>query len=150
MDLKNIGFKKVAQHAQAAAAVAVESGKDAVVGAARAIVSDNPGAAVEAELQKGPELSVIRLVDALVERAHLARASDIHFDPREKDVVVRLRIDGVLLDAHRIPSNIHSEVISRLKILCGLRTDEHQAAQDGRFHVLLGDGASVDVRTSIV
>ena len=63
---------------------------------------------------------------------------------------VRLRVDGVLQEARRLPGSMHAEIISRLKILSGLRTDEHQAAQDGRFRTILPDGAAVDVRVSIV
>jgi type II secretory ATPase GspE/PulE/Tfp pilus assembly ATPase PilB-like protein len=104
---------------------------------------------VEDELRKGADLSVIALVDRLIERAYAARASDVHLDPRVDGTTVRLRIDGVLHDAHILPLAIHSEIISRVKILSGLRTDEHQAAQDGRFRVVIG-GGSVDVRVSIV
>ncbi len=103
-----------------------------------------------AELQKGAGLSIIRLVEALVQCAYSARASDVHLDPRADGLAVRLRIDGVLQEVQHFAPRIHQEVISRLKILCGLRTDEHHAAQDGRFKVTLEDGASVDVRTSIV
>jgi type IV pilus assembly protein PilB len=74
--------------------------------------------------------------------------SDIHIDPADDNVQTRFRIDGVLQDAATLPKNIHSEIISRIKILAGLRTDEHQAAQDGRFHIQLTDG-SADVRVSI-
>ncbi len=102
------------------------------------------------ELAKGADLSIIKLVEALVQCAYTARASDVHLDPRADGIAVRLRIDGVLQDVQKFPARIQNEVISRLKILCGLRTDEHQAAQDGRFEVVLEDGASVDVRTSIV
>lgn len=105
---------------------------------------------VNEELGKGMHLSIIKLVDCLIEHAHAVRASDIHFDPSSDGVQVRLRVDGVLQDVHRLPQGIHSEIISRLKILCGLRTDEHQAAQDGRFRVLLQSSVSVDVRVSIV
>ena len=105
---------------------------------------------VEDELQRGANLSIIRLVDLLVRRAVSGRASDIHLDPHADGVVVRLRIDGALLDVHTIPRSVHHEVISRIKILSALRTDEHQAAQDGRFRSVLDDGHSVDVRVSIV
>lgn len=105
---------------------------------------------VSEELGKGGQLSIIRLVDCIIEHAHAVRASDIHFDPHNEKLVVRLRVDGVLADAHEIPIIFHNEVISRLKILCGLRTDEHQAAQDGRFRLLLQSGGSIDVRVSIV
>lgn len=102
------------------------------------------------ELAKGASMSIIEFVDALVACAYASRASDVHLDPRDDGVTIRLRIDGALQDVGAFPTNILNEVISRLKILCGLRTDEHQVAQDGRFKVSLEDGALVDVRTSIV
>ena len=105
---------------------------------------------VSEELGKGIQLSIIRLVDCIIEHAHAVRASDIHFDPHVDKLVVRLRVDGVLADAHIIPISLHHEVISRLKILCGLRTDEHQTAQDGRFRLALPNSGSIDVRVSIV
>lgn len=105
---------------------------------------------VTEELEKGAALSIIRLIECLIEHAYAVRASDIHLDPRVSGVVVRLRIDGVLKDAYMLPVRIHPEVISRLKILGGLRTDEHQAAQDGRFRMELTHEKSVDVRISIV
>ena len=95
------------------------------------------------------DVSIIRLVDSLVEYALKERASDIHIDPEDKRLRVRLRIDGDLQDALSLPFEIHSEVITRIKVLSGLKTDEHNAAQDGRFKAAtdLGD---VDVRVSIV
>lgn len=102
------------------------------------------------EIERGTDLSVVALVDALIQHAYAARASDIHFDPLPEGLAVRLRIDGVLQDAHLLPATIHNEIISRLKILSGLRTDEHQAAQDGRFRVILANDATVDVRVSII
>lgn len=107
-------------------------------------------ALLRSELEKGAHLSVIALVEALVACAYEARASDIHLDPRGATVMIRLRIDGALHDLNTYPAKTHGEVISRLKILCGLRTDEHQAAQDGRFNLSIGDGVSVDVRVSIM
>lgn len=104
---------------------------------------------VDAELAKGANLSIIELVNALVTQAHLMRASDIHIEPNDKGVKVRLRIDGVLHDKFFFNKNIHSEVISRIKVLSWLRTDEHQAAQDGRFRMVVPDGTPVDVRVSI-
>ena len=108
------------------------------------------GSLVRAELAKGADVSVIKFVDALIQDAHAVRSSDIHLDPSGSGVKIRFRIDGVLQDVQLIPSAMHNEVISRIKILCGLRTDEHQAAQDGRFRLVLESGSSVDVRVSIV
>jgi type IV pilus assembly protein PilB len=105
---------------------------------------------VEAELARGVDISIIDLIDALIEKAHRSRASDIHIDPSQKAVRIRLRVDGVLADAYEFPKTIHPEIISRVKVLARLRTDEHQATQDGRFrHVFSDPGDYVDIRVSI-
>lgn len=101
-----------------------------------------------AELKKGKNVSIITLVNAIVEDAYHAHASDIHIDPEEQSVRARFRIDGVLHDVFVLPKEIQQEVITRIKVLSGLRTDEHQAAQDGRFRVTMPD-AQVDIRVSI-
>ena len=97
------------------------------------------------------EISIISLVDSLMEYAYLARASDIHLEPMEDKMVARLRIDGILHDLFNFPKEINSGVITRIKVLGGMRTDEHQAAQDGRFAVTLTNPSSqFDVRVSII
>lgn len=93
--------------------------------------------------------SIIDLVDSLIKHAHSLRASDIHIDPQHDRVRVRLRIDGVLQDLQHISKTIHPEIISRIKILSGLRTDEHQTAQDGRFRVMASETNAIDIRVSI-
>ena len=96
------------------------------------------------------EISIINLVDGMMEYAFLARASDIHLDPYEDKLNVRYRIDGVLHEIFTIPKEIHLEIIARIKVLSGLRTDEHQAAQDGRFRISTqNEKRMVDVRVSI-
>ena len=102
------------------------------------------------ELSAGASISIINLIDHFIRYASQVNASDIHIDPLVNKIRVRFRIDGVLEDAHPLPSNIHGEIISRIKILSGLRTDEHHTAQDGRFRSLVPDNGSVDVRVSIV
>ena len=104
---------------------------------------------IQKELDLGSKISIINVVNHLIEDAHTLRASDIHIDPQPDDVQVRFRIDGVLQDAHVLPKSIHNEIISRIKIISNLRTDEHQAAQDGRFRTTLPDGSIVDVRVSV-
>lgn len=108
------------------------------------------GTLIQEELSKGHDISIIRFVDALIQDAYGLRASDIHLDPSASGVTIRFRIDGVLQDIEVVPPSIHNEAISRIKILSSLRTDEHQAAQDGRFRLVLEDDSSVDVRVSIV
>ena len=104
---------------------------------------------ISTELAKGASVSIIALVNCLLEEAHRSRASDIHVDPTHLGLKVRFRVDGILRDACTLPPGVHDEVISRIKILCGLRTDEHQAAQDGRFRTNVNN-ANVDIRVSVV
>lgn len=104
---------------------------------------------VTAELTREAGLSVIDLVDAIIAHARLQNSSDIHIDPHQDDILVRFRIDGLLREAYRIPKYFASEIISRIKVLAELRTDEHYTAQDGRFRMHI-DSGDVDVRVSIV
>ena len=104
---------------------------------------------IEAELALGPDVSIVNLIDQLIRHASAVNASDIHIDPSDKALRVRFRVDGVLEDFYALPKTIHQEIISRIKVLASLRTDEHQSAQDGRFRSLLDTG-SVDIRVSIV
>lgn len=101
-------------------------------------------------LGESPAISIIALVDAIIEDAHTAYSSDIHIDSREKEIKVRMRVDGILQDIYSLPKEIQSEVVTRIKVLAGLRTDEHQTAQDGRFRIVFGESCPVDVRVSIV
>jgi type II secretory ATPase GspE/PulE/Tfp pilus assembly ATPase PilB-like protein len=99
------------------------------------------------------QISIVKLVDLLVQYAYTLRASDVHIQPEEKLVRVRFRIDGVLRDIFDkigIHRDIHHEVVSRIKVLAGLRTDEHLAPQDGRFKVNMKDVGDVNVRVSII
>jgi len=105
---------------------------------------------VAEELTKSPRLiSVINLVDAMMSDAYVMRASDVHIDPDEDKLRIRFRIDGVMSEIYIFPNEIHSEVITRIKVLAGLRTDEHQMAQDGRFKVEIKGVGFVDIRVSI-
>jgi len=88
------------------------------------------------ELKKiAEELPVIRIVDTLMKHAILQRASDIHIEPLEKEVVVRYRIDGILHDAMALPKTASSGIVARIKVLSMLKLDEHRLPQDGRFKV---------------
>ncbi|GAH19126.1 unnamed protein product, partial [marine sediment metagenome] len=88
------------------------------------------------ELKKmAEELPVIRIVDTLMKHAILQRASDIHIEPLEKEVVVRYRIDGILHDAMTLPKAAASGIVARIKVLSNLKLDEHRLPQDGRFKV---------------
>ena len=105
---------------------------------------------IEKELSRGTNISIINIIDKIIQHAFSINSSDIHIDPLDKSVRVRFRIDGVLEDLYSFPKEIHSEIISRIKVLSNLRTDEHYTAQDGRFRNLISDSGSVDVRVSII
>lgn len=102
-----------------------------------------------ADILSRPDISIIDLVDTVIIQAHARGASDIHLDPSRDALRVRLRVDGVLQEAYELPKNIHSEIISRIKVLASMRTDEHQLTQDGRFRHTFPSGETVDMRVSI-
>ena len=106
---------------------------------------------IEEELARGSDISIINLIDELLFCAEKSKASDIHTDPTMDKIRVRCRVDGVLQNAFALPRSIQSEIVSRIKVLSGLPTDEHQKAQDGRFsHGLKDSKDSIDIRVSIV
>src|SRR3989344_7167193 len=92
---------------------------------------------IEGELALGPEISIINLIDQLIKHASAVGASDIHIDPSDKAIRVRFRVDGVLENFYSLPKSIHPEIISRIKVLASLRSDEHNSAQDGRFRSII-------------
>jgi len=94
-------------------------------------------------------LPVTKIVDLILTSGYENRASDIHLEPYVDKTVLRFRIDGVLHDVLVLPKFCHEILLSRIKILSELRTDIHEAAQDGRF--TFGKGKEkVDVRVSVV
>lgn len=89
----------------------------------------------------------IRFVNSLIERAFHERASDIHLEPQESEMVVRMRIDGLLQRLFTVPTELQSTVISRLKIMGGMNIAEHKIPQDGQAVMQL-KGHEVDLRIS--
>ena len=89
----------------------------------------------------------IRLVNSIIERAINERASDIHLEPRENEMVVRMRIDGLMRTILTVPKDLQSSVISRIKIMSGLDISERRIPQDGRFNVRVRD-KNIDLRIS--
>lgn len=93
------------------------------------------------------DLPVVRIVDTLVSHAILQKASDIHIESGEKEVIVRYRIDGMLHDAMKLPKNVSSSIVARIKVLASLKLDEKRLPQDGRFK-LISDSQKVSFRVS--
>ena len=98
------------------------------------------------DINKAP---AIRFVNSIIERAFLERASDIHIEPQKEEVVVRMRIDGLLRKILTVPSDLQSTVISRLKIMGGMNISEHKIPQDGHAMITVKDH-SIDIRMSVM
>lgn len=98
---------------------------------------------------KTEELPIIKIVDMIVKYAYENRTSDIHINPAESGTHVRFRIDGILHSVLTLPKEIHGLVITRIKVMAKLRTDEHFAAQDGKFSIKFAN-EKFDIRVSIV
>jgi type IV pilus assembly protein PilB len=101
------------------------------------------------QLIKTSEVPMSKLVDLLINYAVQDKSSDVHIEPLEKDSLVRFRIDGILHDVLSLPKGLHDQIITRIKILSRLRTDEHLSPQDGKMRIALED-ENVDVRVSIL
>lgn len=93
--------------------------------------------------------SVIELVDSLIIYAYYRNASDIHIDPFNEGVILRFRIDGVLIQIDTLTEISLDELVARIKVLAGLRTDIHFVPQDGRFH-FAREMCDCDIRVSII
>lgn len=92
---------------------------------------------------------IVKMVNILFVSGYQNNASDIHIEPYSKKILVRFRIDGVMHDVLEIPKEYSELILSRIKILAKLRTDEHKAAQDGKLR-FKAEKAQIDVRVSIV
>jgi general secretion pathway protein E len=98
-------------------------------------------------LDSNDEAPIIRFVNGLLARACKERASDIHLEPFETELIIRYRIDGVLYEILRPPPKACATIISRLKIMAGLNIAEKRLPQDGRFRVRVA-GSDIDIRVS--
>jgi general secretion pathway protein E len=92
---------------------------------------------------------VIRLVNSLLFRAVKEKASDIHVEPYEKDLVVRFRIDGILFDIFKQSKKFQNAITSRIKVMANLNIAEKRLPQDGRIPLKVG-GKDIDIRLSTV
>lgn len=93
------------------------------------------------------EAPIAKIVKELLEFAVKSRASDIHLEPEEKGTRIRYRIDGILQEKFIMPKQFHDSLVSRVKILSGMKIDEKRIPQDGRFNFKAGSD-EVDLRVS--
>ncbi len=90
----------------------------------------------------------VKLVNSILERSLAEKASDIHIEPRQDDVLVRIRVDGSLQEILNIPKQLQDAVISRFKVMGEMNITEHRVPQDGRAQVKANDGNLIDLRLS--
>ncbi len=95
------------------------------------------------------ELPVIKILDTILEYAVAERASDIHIETMQENLLTRFRIDGILRDIIILPKEIEPAIVARIKILSSLKLDEHRIPQDGRFK-FQADEQSIALRVSIM
>jgi type IV pilus assembly protein PilB len=100
-------------------------------------------------LEAAEKLPVIKILDTIFEYAIAERASDIHIEVQDKEVVVRFRVDGVLQDIVKLPRGVEEALTARIKILSNLKLDERRIPQDGRYKFDL-NGDIVSLRISII
>ena len=107
-------------------------------------VAEQSADQLEAQANEAP---IIKFVDAIMYQAIKDKASDIHFEPFEKEFKIRCRIDGALYEMAPPPKNLALPVISRVKIMSGLNISERRRPQDGRIQLKIG-GKPIDLRVS--
>jgi general secretion pathway protein E len=100
-------------------------------------------------LDTDDEAPIIRLVNSLLFRAAKERASDIHVEPMERELLVRFRVDGVLQEIIKPPKRYQNSILSRVKIMAQLNIAEKRLPQDGRIRIKLA-GRDIDIRVSTI
>ncbi|MCP4523169.1 MAG: type II/IV secretion system protein [Candidatus Gracilibacteria bacterium] len=99
---------------------------------------------------KNDNNGTITLVNDIFLEAMKLGASDIHIEPRDKQMLVRYRVDGNFINKKQFPLNLRDSIIARIKILAYLRIDEHRLPQDGKINFKLFGGKTVDMRVSVI
>jgi len=121
-------------------------------GAEQDTLMENALNALEADIsveEAATRAPVIRFVDLLLRQAVKSRASDIHVEPQELSMTIRMRIDGVLQDMVPPPRKMQAAIATRIKILSRMDIAERRLPQDGRFKIK-APGRDIDVRVSVI
>jgi type IV pilus assembly protein PilB len=112
-------------------------------------IKDDGAVDLDQMAREGREGPVVRLVNIILLEALKKKASDIHIEPYEKNVRLRYRVDGQLVEASSPPKQLQNPMASRIKILAGLDIAEKRKPQDGRFRIKIG-GRNIDLRISVL
>jgi len=90
---------------------------------------------------------IVTLIDRIIEKAILERGTDIHISPDERSTRVNLRVDGIMVPTFTLPRKIHTQIITRIKVMSGLNIAEQRIPQDGKINYR-SSGRDIDIRTS--
>jgi len=101
-------------------------------------------------VQPGAVVNIGNILEEVVMKALTMKSSDIHFEPRDEDLVIRFRIDGILRDIALVDKETAGALIFKIKVSAKLQTDEHFIPQDGRMQFKLQDGKELNVRVSML
>ncbi len=117
------------------------------------IIEENVQASLKSKARDEKEaalnLPVVAITDSLIAYAMASRASDIHLEVLEGNVLIRFRVDGILREVIRVEKAVHPAVVARIKLLSGMKLDEHYKPQDGRFRYKIGE-EYIDIRVSVI
>lgn len=102
----------------------------------------------QADVPSSAPTSAVTTIEHFLDEAVRDDASDIHIEPLDTEVLVRLRIDGVLHDHMNLPRSMHAALIARIKILSDLKLDEQRHPQDGQFSYQTKAGKKISLRVS--
>ncbi|MFC4767990.1 GspE/PulE family protein [Effusibacillus consociatus] len=111
------------------------------------VLMDRQPVEIVEEHVRAEDAPIVRLVNQLIEQAVDKRASDIHFDSQQTGVVVRFRIDGILMNQLSLPKHLQPVVTARIKIMANLNIAERRLPQDGRIQMQVR-GRPIDVRVA--
>lgn len=106
---------------------------------------DSEAAKVQAAVADSP---VSKALNAIMSYAAKNHASDVHIESFEHEIRIRCRVDGVLREIMKLPKSAEAPLVSRIKILCNLKIDEHRIPQDGQFTINV-DGVEIDLRVAV-
>ena len=96
------------------------------------------------------EGGISTILEIILSGALALEASDVHIEPEETDIRLRYRIDGVLQDVANFDPKIYRPILSRIKLISGLKLNVKQSAQDGRFSINAGSDVDIEIRTSVI
>jgi type IV pilus assembly protein PilB len=136
------GLEHYSRDLEAAITKLLQEAKDA-------LEAQKSGAKLDPEDAVEQDGIIVNIVELILDYAYQNNASDIHIEPHENTVIIRYRIDGILHDVATMPRDLMDLLVTRIKVLSKLRTDEHFAAQDGKFQQII-DKERIDVRVSIL